>query len=263
MPTSLDPGHDQVNDQSLPANLRPSWRDTPALAWTLACAYAGGPVLLRPFGAVMTAPMLWFPVLAGYHVRGGVVRRSRHAVLLLASRTPEQARVSRLLTIRLVAVTFALFIALPVAGATAEFILTGRSGSPVTRAALFVAFLMLGAGILPQLRAIPRIRELNRVRRSGLLPGWEEAVRGDMFAAWPQGRGHGTALLTELHDQLPAVGPVMALARDQRVAALYARFGLHPVTPGSLILARPTDKNTQRHLVHEEPDGGSSSNTRS
>jgi hypothetical protein len=213
----------------------------PALAWTISCAYGGGPVWLRLFGAVMTAPMLWLPVLAGYHIRGGVARRSRHAVLLLASRTPEQARVSLSLTVRLIAVTLTLFIAAAVAGTIAEYILTGRSGAPIATAAWFVAVLMLGAGILPQLRALPRIRELDRARRSGLLPGWEEAVRGDMFAAWPQGRGHGTALLTELHDQLPAPGPVMALARDQRVAALYARFGLHPVTPGSLILTRPTN----------------------
>jgi hypothetical protein len=53
------------------------------------------------------------------------------------------------------------------------------------------------------------------------------------------------------------------ISRMLRATIAWRREHPAPVTPGSLILARPTNKNTQRHLVHEEPDGSSSSNPRS
>ena len=84
---------------------------------------------------------------------------------------------------------------------------------------------------------MPSLLQLRRARRDGLLLGWDTTSRGDMFAAWPMGCGHGTALLDVLHQRLPDA-LMTAVARDQRVAALYARYGLRPIFPGSLILTR-------------------------
>lgn len=86
-------------------------------------------------------------------------------------------------------------------------------------------------------RTVPRLGQQHRAQRASDVEGSDQALRGDTFAAWPQRRGHGTALLEKLNAAAPDVS-VMALTRDVRVSALYGRFGLQPIAPDSLIVTR-------------------------
>lgn len=237
---------------TLPGELRPRWRDLSVLSWTLACAYAEGPVWFRRLIAILFAPMLWLPLLAGYHAYGGVARCSRHAVLLLSG-TSARGRLSRTVTALTVLTVQALFAALLLIMIEVERMLTGRMRAPVTVAVMNVVTVLLVIGCLPYLWVVPRLLQLRRAQRAGLISGWDEAVHGDMLAAWPRGCGHGSALLTELQARFPEQGHVIALARNQRVAALYGKFGLRPVEAGSLVLTnRPvSDRTAARSLDGE------------
>lgn len=236
------PTHDQAASSGreawLPDRLSAWWRDLPALSWTVACAYATGPAWLRRLAAPVCALLLWLPALAGYQARRAVARRSRHAVLLIGP----QSRGARLRSLAVILVVLpiamGLFGAAALACAVVVASVTGADIYVVGLVLATAAFACLLVGLLTLVvRGVPSLSRLGRERRAGAVEGWDQALRGDVFAAWPQGRGHGTDLLEELHAAAPDVA-VMAVARDARVAALYGRFGLQPIAAGSLIVTR-------------------------
>ncbi len=230
-----------MRDVTVPDHLRPRWRELPALAWTAACAMGAGPAWVRRLAALASAPIVWLPVLVGHQTRGAVVRCSRHAVLLLAAPTSARAARSRVIGSLVLLAVVSLVSVVTLALAEVEQAVTSEPSADVTAHALDAWFVLLVlGGLLPALRAVPGVVQLHQARLAGLLPEWGEALHSDLFAAWPSGCGHGRALLAELETVLarqPGV-VVIAVARNQRVAAFYGRYGLRPVTPGSLVLIR-------------------------
>lgn len=206
------------------------WQDVPHLAWVIGCAYGAGPAWLRRLGALVLAPTLGVVTVVACRGRGRVLHADRRAVLVVH----EPVSWVRMVGTALVGV----LVALPGTMAAAVVLLVASLALPPAFGS--VVLVAMFAPLAPVLISLPRSapcrRALSRARRA--LP---HAAQVETLAAWPQGCGHGRALLAGL---APALGdyprPLLALARTAELAAWYEReTGLTPIEPGSLVLLRP------------------------
>jgi hypothetical protein len=72
-------------------------------------------------------------------------------------------------------------------------------------------------------------------------PLLRKAIRVHGFAAWPQRCGHGTTLVNKIAPIITSAAettgrPVIAVARTTALAAIYQRWGLHPITTGARVM---------------------------
>ncbi|HET9655327.1 MAG TPA: hypothetical protein VFP72_08230 [Kineosporiaceae bacterium] len=213
---------------NLPAELQPRWRDLPAVAWTVARAFA--PRRLGAVLAVTGAPLVFLPSLVAARACGELAASpARDAALVVQRSGPGAPNLRR----RLVTAATAVASFVVVGGTSAVAALT--VGTAAAQAGVPAELAGLGAGVAG---AVPVLLGAGSVLASApaAARGWWQE-RDDrrsgahlsvaVFAAWPPGQGKGTRLAEQVAAALENTDlPIVASARTPDLARVYTRWGL-------------------------------------
>ncbi len=218
----------------LPAALRPTMREVPALAWTAAHAlsslptgHRGGMLLgacLRPIAALWVIPMwviVWIPAVGLTTHRGEVARRSRRALVLALAPGGVSPRAA------------AFMLTYSCLAAVIPFTLLPRAG--------LILLIPVAADTTAMARRVARAGRGTAGRAAQLAAAGKTVRIVGLYAAYPPRHGHGNALLEQLVRSAPADVWLLAAAGSEKLAELYRTvYGFrswHPDRP--LLLERP------------------------
>jgi hypothetical protein len=228
----------------VPVAFEPAWRDLPPLAWVAARAYV--PASL-PAGVAVAAAgcslLVWLPNLVSLRSGHRLAALDRCA-LVVVDRVGRRVRGHLCPAVAALACIVVTISALSVVAIGGAFAALGLGlGVDV---ALTVVYVVLGVPVAVAVlllspwrvvRSLPKVRAVTRWlgHQDPGAPVWRLAG----LAAWPRGRGHGSALLARLAEAHSAGGYVVACPRDDAVRAWYRRLGMREHDAGALYLALP------------------------